>query len=247
VGLERTGSTFLQKNVFPALEDITYINKRQYDSASVIIHKAPHATILVSREFNRDFESQIRSFQNQIDAEIRPIIVLRNPLSWLQSQYRQQVKIGCKQSINEFFPLDGSKGELNTDALDFHEKIVLLGQVFCKTPIVWHYEDLVKDPEIFIKNIASTLQVPIHWEKVRLKQIHTSYPDHQLRVLFWSYQHLVSGAFRHKKIYRYVILTIARWLPKRWFRHIELFPEEYLSEFKERFEKAIHSDKHHNS
>ena len=53
VGISKTGSTFLQKRVFPKLSKITYIPTNKYHRVFEEIKNSDSNKVLVSREFDR--------------------------------------------------------------------------------------------------------------------------------------------------------------------------------------------------
>ena len=60
VGLAKTGSTFLQNNFFPKLKDIKYISTHKYWRCINIIKRTNYKSYLISREFDRQFEFEVK-------------------------------------------------------------------------------------------------------------------------------------------------------------------------------------------
>lgn len=235
VGLERTGSTFLQRKIFPFFEGVHYINKSGFDNAPAIIKNSSSSRFLVSREFNRDFYDQIQKFRSEVEGEIYPIVFLRRHDSWLLSQYKRHIKNGSIRKIEEFFSCGEKPCFLNKDALNFEEKLLTLKDTFENPPLIIFYQDLVNEKEETIYRIASYVGAKVNLDSICTKPIHTSYSSHQLRVY-----HSFCNSFpflRRKKGIRYVILYIAKVLPKSWYQHVNLYPEPYLLEIKETYTK----------
>ena len=76
VGISKTGSTFLQKRVFPFLRNIHYIPTRKYLNINEEILSIKQGNILVSREFDRQFEREVDLFAKN-HQNVVPIIVFR--------------------------------------------------------------------------------------------------------------------------------------------------------------------------
>ena len=95
VGISKTGSTFLQKRVFPFLKNIHYIPTRKYFKINEEISSIKQESVLVSREFDRQFEREIELFAKN-HQNVVPIIVFRRHDQYLASQYRRFVKNGFK-------------------------------------------------------------------------------------------------------------------------------------------------------
>ena len=62
VGVERTGTKYLQKSIFPTYKGIHFINKDEYFNAKQIIAKRKHKRYLVSMELNLSpqFEAEVK-------------------------------------------------------------------------------------------------------------------------------------------------------------------------------------------
>jgi hypothetical protein len=231
VGLERTGTTFLQRKVFPHFKGLRYIPKKQYLRAPEIIRTTPQKTVLVSHEFNRGFADAMRAFRKTVEGDIYPIIVLRRHDKWLLSLYKRDLKNGKICTLSEF-----TEHHLNADALDFCRKIKLLRETF-NDPLVLFYEELVTAPEAFISKMADFIATTPDWDKINLTPVHTSYSDHQLSVLYHTSE-LIRWHFLHSnKIFRYTILSLANLLPREWFRKKELFPKRYLEQTRRKYAK----------
>ena len=90
VGTSKTGSTFLQNRVFPLLKGISYIPTHKYSNIYKEIEKIKHLPILVSREFDRQFEEEIDRFSANYK-HVTPIIVFRRHDQYLASQYSDSI------------------------------------------------------------------------------------------------------------------------------------------------------------
>ena len=109
VGISKTGSTFLQQRVFPFIKNIHYIPTKKYFKINEEISGIKQGSILVSREFDRQFEREIASFARNHKTVV-PIIVFRRHDQYLASQYRRFVKNGFKYGIKQFFDLGEDLG-----------------------------------------------------------------------------------------------------------------------------------------
>ena len=109
VGISKTGSTFLQNRVFPKLSKITYIPTNKYHRVFDEIKNCDSNTILVSREFDRQFEREVTLFSSRFP-KATPIIVLRKHEEYLASQYKRFVKNGFRGEVEDFFDLENDKG-----------------------------------------------------------------------------------------------------------------------------------------
>ena len=76
VGISKTGSTFLQQRVFPILKNIHYIPTRKYHKIDEEISSIKKGNVLVSREFDRQFEREVDLFAKD-NKNVVHIIVFR--------------------------------------------------------------------------------------------------------------------------------------------------------------------------
>ncbi|NPA38061.1 MAG: hypothetical protein GXO47_14555, partial [Chlorobi bacterium] len=88
-GLSKTASTFLQERVFPLFEGVEYIHRMyRYNRVFDIISGTRKKKILISREFDKQFERELSRFSPKYP-DIQVFIVLRRQDSWIASQYRR--------------------------------------------------------------------------------------------------------------------------------------------------------------
>ena len=105
VGLGKTGSTYLQVKFFPKLKGLQYVPTIDYKRYQKVIEKSKANKILVSREFDRQLEDEIKKFA-ALYPEARIIIVLREHDTWIASQYKRFVKNGFNGSFRKFIDID---------------------------------------------------------------------------------------------------------------------------------------------
>ena len=128
VGISKTGSTFLQQRVFPILKNIHYIPTRKYHKIDEEISSIKKGNVLVSREFDRQFEREVDSFARN-HKNVIPIIVFRRHDQYLASQYRRFVKNGFKYGIKQFFDLDEDLGFFKKIHFNFTHQVNYLSLI----------------------------------------------------------------------------------------------------------------------
>jgi hypothetical protein len=235
VGLQRTGTTFLQRKVFPKLENVRYIPKQQYHQAKEIIATQSDTCYLISHEFNRGFAVEIAAFGQSLEAEVYPIIVLRNHADWLVSQYKRHLKNGTLMPIKAFFPLEGPEGYLNADALDYYPKINQLENTFGRKPLVLFYDELLCDPMSFISQVAKYMGATVDLSAIDVRPVHTSYLWRQLHFLYYVMGDTLTPTIKTSRFIRYPLLTLGRWLPTPKHVRRHLIPDDYLTAVSERY------------
>lgn len=182
LGLGKTGSTFLQDRFFPRLMDVNYLPRNRFHRAQSFIASHPNSSILVSREFDQQLESEARKFAKSFP-EAQPIIVLRRPDSYIASQYRRAVKNGFRGEFKNFFDLDHDEGCFKQCDLQYDAQIAMLSQLFLQPVTVLFYEDMKADLSGYLEAWLRLLSARIDWQKVNLKTKHASYTDRQLLFL----------------------------------------------------------------
>ena len=227
VGISKTGSTFLQNRVFPKLSKITYIPTSKYHRIFEEIKNCDSNTILVSREFDRQFEREVTLFSSRFRTAT-PIIVLRKHEEYLASQYKRFVKNGFKGEVEDFFDLENDNGFFKILHLSFSYQIKVLKEKFEKDPIVLFYDELRSSPRSFIKYFCSLTLSDIDLEKVDFTKKHISYNEKQLKAI-----KTVSKYFNLKKrvVFNSPILNLFWRLYQGFFRYGVLYLSLFVPGF----------------
>ncbi len=245
VGLSKTASTYLQERVFPLFENVEYIHRMyRYNKVFDILSETNKKIILISREFDQQFKSELKRFAAQYP-DIQVFIVFRRQDSWIASQYRRFFKNGHIIPFTDFFDLKNDKGMFTKKDLDFSNYINTVEKYFTKKPVVLFYDDLRKDPMAFFDYIASIMGVKYDKKKVNLKSKHKSYSEKQLKALK-AVSKIISTRkdnvkypflYQFKRFYtnliRYSTLYVAKILPESWFSSKPLIEPNELKAVKE--------------
>jgi len=246
VGLSKTASTYLQEKVFPLFEGVEYIHRMyRYNKVFDIIEKTEKNIILISREFDHQFERELKRFSPKYP-DIKVIVVFRRQDSWIASQYRRFFKNGHIIPFTEFFNLKEDKGIFTRKDLYFTNYIKIVEQLFTQKPLVLLYDDLRKDPMAFFDYIAKQMGVSYDKSKVSLDAKHKSYNEKQLKALAKVGKVInIKKGTSNKFIYpfrrfytnmiRYSTLYAAKYLPDTWFSNEPLIKPEDLKAVKDFF------------
>ena len=225
VGLSKTGTTFLQYRVFPKLQGLHYIQRTRYRQAPARIQRGEAARYLVSREFDQQFEEEVRWFAQKVP-QAQPLIVFRRHDSYMASQYRRFVKNGFAGSLQDFIDLDGDRGYFRRQDLDYRRYLRVLEAHFSAAPLVFCYDDLKEQPEAFYQVLARSMGVQLSLDDIDRSRKHTSYSKRQLlflrrvsghlnlskrRMAPWGPAHFLLKLFREGL--RYSLLSLGRIWP----------------------------------
>lgn len=245
VGLGKTASTYLQNRVFPHFRGIHYIPTRAYKSSLEQIKQGKHERYLVSREFDRQFEEEVRWFCGE-HPDARLIIVFRRHDRWIDSQYRRHVKNGFYGSFREFIDIDTNLGMWDRAELNFMHKLRLIEKYSTQKPLILFHEDIKEDASGFIDRIAHFVGATYDPRRVSLKPMHTSYNENQLLAVRHFCKRFVkkrpegrNNKLLHWLMYRpwwalfHLVMYGALLLPKGWFGAEEVVSKSDLERIRE--------------
>ena len=249
VGTSKTGSTFLQNRIFPFLKGIAYIPTNKYHNIYTEIEKIKQKSILVSREFDRQFEEEIDRFSGNY-TNVTPIIVFRRHDQYLASQYRRFIKNGFRGEITNFFDLENDQGYFKKIHFNYSHQINFLDNKFDGEPLVLIYDSLKEDPEKFALDLCQKLNANLNINAINFNKKHGSYSEKQLKVikaigsvfnlrkrrifknkllhLFWRFYHA---------IFRYSILYGAALVPSFMLSKTPLIDPLYLERVRKYFDE----------
>ena len=185
VGLPKTASTFLQRNVFPQFQDIHFVKKHDFQHRDKIIANYPGARFLLSIEMDLQNEpglAKIRDVSSKYP-QTRPIVVFRKHGSWLKSKYKYYLRKHGSYDFDHFFDLENNSGVFKTEDLFFYDRIQILEKHFQKKPLVFFQEELKKAPFKVIDQMASLLNVRYNPDDIKISNVKSSYSEKQLKLI----------------------------------------------------------------
>lgn len=248
VGLGKVASTYLQKRVFPQLQGIMYISTHHYRKSKKIIPKLSYPKILVSREFDRQFEEEVRWFTKDYP-NARIIMLLRRHDDWIASQYKRHVKNGFFGSFEDFLDLQNDKGYWRIKDLLYRPKLEIIKSCCSYPPLILFYEDFLSDPKGFLHQLTNYLGAPAI-EDVSTQRVHQSFSDKQLKILRIFCRTVIGvmptnhrNKIKHWLLYRpvwvfyHMILYAAKLFPKSWVPAQPLIDPGCLEEVRKAYEE----------
>ena len=178
VGLAKTGSTFLQKNFFPYLKNIKYISTHDYINCIDIINKTNYKSYLISREFDKQFEREIKKFISYFP-DTKIIVVFRRHDQWIASQYKRAVKNGWHWDFKNYYNIN-NKGIWKNSDLTYMNKLKIIKKYSKSKPLILKFEELKKDPFNYLNKISNYTNSKYLKTEISLKTVHKSYSEKQL-------------------------------------------------------------------
>lgn len=214
VGLPKTATTFLKKNIFSAIKNANYMSKldfgtKLYDD-KVNIVSAEHMSGEMFTQGNSDKRFIIADRLKLCFPDAKIIVGIRGSTSWLHSLYSQYVKEGGVYCYNDWY-----LKLFDEQYLNYGVYINYLKKLF-KDVHIYQFEELKKDVCRSVKDMCDFIGVSVPC--FENKKYNVSLSDRQLGVLrllnrmFRSRQNPDGYLPRHKKWnVRYLVMTLAKY------------------------------------
>jgi len=220
IGLPKTGTTYLQKYVFPKIKGVNYLSPLQIAMPNYILSvEVDDRPLLISDEYlstNYFVDSKghmhgsrytIAENLKKIFPDASIIIVLREKEQWLKSFYLQYLKSVYRTPISfEKF----KKGLKENGTLDFEKYIEYLKENFRRV-LVLDYEELRINPHGFIKKICDFMGVetpPLH--QIERKRANVRLNDRQISFITWVKNRKIKPENKKRLIELFLFITGGR-------------------------------------
>lgn len=180
IGMHKTGTTFLQQEVFSKIPNINYQNKINLST------KVEEGKINLFSDENLDGGSYRLFAKNENRINILKnlhtlfpnayiILCIRNKKTWLYSAYKQYIVAYKSCTFEEY------KERLDKGFLDFDEYIKKLDKLWFDNVYVCHFEDLKRNPKQFVKGICDFIGVEP--PKFKNKKVYKGITDGQVKFI----------------------------------------------------------------
>lgn len=159
IGLHKTGTTFLQKNVYPYIKEIDFLGNKFYHTS---LAKNEQQVKLLSNEglagspykhpdFFEQFKKNILYFES-IFNQPSYVICFREPSSFIQSIYKQHLHEGGDKSFEEFLSLS-NKSFLSKEDFKFTKFVKFIeSKIPTDRLYIYHFDDFKTNPTGIIIN-----------------------------------------------------------------------------------------------
>ena len=248
VGLAKTGSTFLQNNFFPKLKDIKYISTHKYWRCINIIKRTNYKSYLISREFDRQFEFEVKKILKEFP-QTKIIVVFRKHDKWISSQFKRYSKNGYHWSFEKFYNNDNTGFWRKEDML-YSIKVDIIKKYSNNKPLVLRFEELKENPYSYLSKISNYTGSRYSKSDISLNVVHGSWSEKQLIFLkkFCSIfkknppEYYANNKILHWLLYRpwwllfHFVMYFAYFLPKSYIIKKPLIDKEYLSKSMKKYD-----------
>ena len=257
LGPKKTGSTYLQQNIFPRLKGIAYYGKSDLKNYKKILDACTQEKYLFTREFDESLERKIQEISVDVP-QAKLILVLRRQDSWLASKYKYHIKKYGGLEFGEFFDLESDTGFCKKEELCLRTKIEWIENSFENKPLILIFDDLKNNPDMFIKQITDFLGVQIDDNAKTNKVVKKAFSDKQLNVLkkinrSHPYVRLNTGFkllnrlhYKFRGFFLYAVAYLVPFIPKQWLGNEILIEPEKLEKIREFYQADWEYCKHYS-
>ena len=160
IGLHKTGTTYLQNEVFPNLKGIRYVPWSRFET---FFRPSPHANCLISREGLSgglwapldEREATFRALSGCFPGA-RLLVAFRRHDSYIVSTYRQYLHQGGTLSFPDYFAL-GRKTFMKPEQFVFAPFLDWIDRYFHTSPFVFFFEELRTNQGPLLAEMAAFL------------------------------------------------------------------------------------------
>ncbi len=207
VGLQKTGTTFLQEKVFKRLpvNYVRYFDRELYSSrldrsrptlvSNEDLCGAPHEILDPAQ---RDSRYRIAENLAALFPQARVIVGLREPDAWLRSLHKEAIRQGLTMGFSRFYR------HFDKDMLNFPKYVGHLKRLFLDV-YVYNFEALKEDHLGVIEGLCDFMEVPVP-ENIDRSLVNASLEDWQLPGFRILNKALYSKGYNHVGI-----------IPRTWF------------------------------
>jgi len=226
IGMHKTASTFLQKNIFPAFENIHYIKKHDYFKKDTLVKRSSSQKFLFTNECESSQEDRIERL-HRLFPHSKIILVLRRHDRWITSKYKYSLRKGKGLTFREYYDCYYKPGQPNAHELQFMHTISVIQKYFPTPPLILFHEEIVKNPQAVVDLLAEYMGVSVNKKKLSFSRVNAAFSEKQLQWLFrynrFFYRQNqkkdsrkgVMKKLRLKALTRHMFVALAHFFPSR--------------------------------
>ena len=201
LGLHKTGSSGLQRCVFPHLPGVDYVGRPFRADTLRAMAEGHERVVLFSNEslagslidayrcaprnnWRRRQTEQIRRL-GALFPNAHAIVGFREPHGWLLSIYKHYLRFGGTQTLENFIHLPGRTGAvLDVEDLLVSPRLEAVRQAFADRVFPFLYSELRDSPQALLSDLADFLGTsPPEWERIEARTVNEGVNARQAAVL----------------------------------------------------------------
>jgi len=160
IGLPKTGTSFLQEDVFPKM-DVNFIKylplKAKIEGKTLISDESLYGSTYLKNERVAS-NKKIMKRLKKLYPNAKIIVVFRDKKNWLKSCYHQFIVKPERRTLVDGFD-DWYKNYFNKNSLNFEDFEIFLKETF-EDVLVLNYSLLKKSHKEFVKKISDFMDIP---------------------------------------------------------------------------------------
>jgi len=154
LGLPKVASTYLQKDIFPHLNNATFFRKHKFLKYQTIKNKPIASNLIFSSEKDKGLEEALDDILRH-HPEARVIYVVRTHEEWILSRYKYHIRKFGSIPFEDYIDIDSNNGFWKTEQLLFSKKIEYIIDHCKHPPLILNYDLLRSSPALFVKKISN--------------------------------------------------------------------------------------------
>ena len=249
LGLPKVASTFLQKEIFPNLNNISFHRKRKFNEYKNLKEEKLTCSHLFSSEYDRGLEETVDEITGLFpDAKI--IFLVRRHDKWILSKYKYYIRKHGSMKFENLIDVDSNNGFWKREELLFKNKIEYI-EKRCKTkPLILPHSLLCTNPDSFIQRINQYLGTSLNSKAKKHVIVNKSFNEKQLiflrkfnqiykyREIKTSYKLINRIHYKYREFLLHIVGFTGRFLPKSLVQKNPLIKDEnILSRIREYYKK----------
>ncbi|ADE15278.1 hypothetical protein Nhal_2181 [Nitrosococcus halophilus Nc 4] len=227
VGMHKTGTTFMQKNVFPKFHGIKYLPPwspfdrflRLHDKENYLYSNERLAGILWATQSQVD--SSLKQLSDLFPSS-RILISFRRHDGFIVSSYKQFLHEGGTLKFEEYFDINNDRGFMKKDQFLYKNRIDSITKHFGDIPFTFLQDEIKKDLQCLLKDIEKFIGAAApKLEEINMQFMNTGVSYYQAKVLRWlnqfAHSHLnPDGRFKIKNAFTSAFRLEPRQFSQHW-------------------------------
>lgn len=243
LGLPKVASTFLQKEIFPQLNNVKFHKKRDFNKYKQLDPHELECNHLFSSEKDYNMEEALDDIMERFpNAKI--ILLLRRQDKWILSRYKYYIRKHGWKKFDDFFDLHNNRGDWKREHLLFKNKIEYIVKNTNVPPLILTLDLLKNDPDLFFKKIFEYTNSNMQGKKIKNTVVKRAFTDKQLILLrrfnsIYPYQKKKTPCriinrihYRYRQYLLHTVAFFSRLLPNSLVAGEEIVDDSRLEEIK---------------
>lgn len=182
LGFPKTGSTFLQRRIFPYIPKIRFFKKHHFRKYKKLKPRNGEKYFF-TYEKDINVKSEMDNIKEKFPENSYIILVFRPHYNWIVSKYKNYIRKYGHRTFNKYFSTTGQDCHLNIGP-DFYTSTANYAKnLFPERTLLLNYEELKHSPELFMRKIYNFMGLKDEEVFISNKVLKPSFSNNQLLIL----------------------------------------------------------------